>query len=114
VLTTPGRHRAALTALAASATLVLTACGGDDPPRVRSGPQAVCETQGTVNSEPSSTLRTAVTPYLGGGERFKLEKQVTDTATVLMVRGDGGVAGRATLVKLEGGWAVTTVERCQR
>ena len=110
----PGLHRAALTVLAASATLVLTACGGDDPPRVRSAPQAVCETQGTVNSEPSSTLRTAVAPYLGDGERFKLEKQVTDTATVLMVRRDGGVAGRVTLVKLEGGWAVTTVERCQR
>jgi hypothetical protein len=106
--------RPAVTALTAAAVLLLTGCGGEDrPPRVKTGPEPACETQGTVASVASSTMRAAVAPYLRDGERFRLEKEVTDTATVLLERRGGGIAGRVTLVKVEGGWAPTTVERCR-
>ena len=104
----------ALTALGTLAALVLSGCGGDERPRrVDTGRESTCRTEGTVASGPSATIRAAVAPYLRDGERFRLEKEVTDTATVLLVRGGGAVGGRVTLVKVAGGWAPTTVERCQ-
>jgi len=93
--------------------LLLAGCGEDPKPRADTRRSSTCQTEGTVASGPSATLRAAVAPYLRDGERFRLEKRVTDTATVLLVTRGGGVGGRVTLVKVAGGWAPTTVERCQ-
>ena len=101
-----------LTVLTALAALLLAGCGDDPPPRVRPGPVAECQTDGTIDSAPASSLRGAVEPYLRSGERFVLEQRVANTAEVLLVKRGGGVAGRVTLVRLGGGWAATTVERC--
>ena len=110
---TPSATALSAPTLVALAALLLAGCGADPKPRADTRRSSTCQTEGTVASGPSATIRAAVAAYLRDGERFRLEKEVTDTATVLLVRGGGGIGGRVTLVKAAGGWAPTTVERCQ-
>ena len=101
--------------VAAASLLLLTACGGDEPPTrmkdVRAGP--TCKTTGTVEAKPAGSLRAAVAPYVEPGHKVEIEERFSDTAEVQLRSGASGpTPARVSLVRTGEGWVVTAVVRC--
>ena len=101
--------------LVAVAPLLLTACGGDEPPTrskdIEPGP--TCATTGTVEAKPVAELEAAVAPYREPGDKLRIAERFGSTAEVEL-SGDGqeGIPTTVSLVKTGQGWVVTAVVRC--
>lgn len=108
--------RVRVPALVAAAPLVLlSACGGDEPPTrpqdIEAGP--TCKTTGTIEAEPARNLRAAVEPYLEPGHKLEIQERFADTAEVRLDSGQAGPdPATVTLVKTGQGWVVTSISRC--
>jgi hypothetical protein len=101
--------------LVAVTPLLLTACGGDEPPTrskdIKPGP--TCATTGTVKAKPVAELEQAVEPYREPGDKLRITERFGDTAEVELSGGSQGeVPSRVTLLRAGGGWVVTSVIRC--
>ena len=101
--------------LVAVAPLLLTACGGDEPPTrskdIEPGP--ACATTGTVEAKPVPELEAAVAPYREPGDKLRITERFGDTAEVeLSSPCQDELPSRVTLLKTGRGWVVTSVIRC--
>jgi hypothetical protein len=101
------RHRCAL--LVAAGTLLLAACGDDEPPTRSKDiePGTTCRTEGTIEAQPASSIQAAVEPFREPGDKLRIAERFGDTAEVQL-----GGAVAVTLVRTGQGWVVTSVVRC--
>ncbi len=101
--------------LVAVTPLLLTACGGDEPP-VRSKdiePGPTCATTGTIEAKPVAELEAAVEPYREPGDSLRIAERFGSTAEVeLSGDGQNELPTTVSLVKTGRGWVVTAVVRC--
>jgi hypothetical protein len=103
------------TVLVAVAPLLLTACGGDEPPTrskdIEAGP--TCKTTGTIEAQPVAELEQAVEPYREPGDKLRVTERFGSTAEVELRGGSQGeIPTKVTLVKTGQGWVATSVIRC--
>ncbi len=101
--------------LAAAPLVLLGACGGDEPkaPAPKAAPGPTCQTEGTVESQPASSLLDAVAPFREEGQELVIAEKVAGTAQI-QLDGDGADVPDATvtLVHTGRGWVVTSITRC--
>lgn len=93
---------------------LLAGCGGGEPAKVPKGAAAsrTCRPQGTYQQAPAPTIKRAVQPLVGSGERVRIETKLKKTAQVLITDVDGRVHAQVSLLLVDAGWEVTAVTRC--